>query len=466
MTKKKRLRYRFILPILFLIPIAYMVNVYMQVKEYDTVFAQNIWVNDLDIGGMTRKEATDYLTDQLLPILDNKMITLTTENTVSTVDLTYKALGVTYNLDEVLSKAQQTLHEGNLFERYKALKNPPVEPIRFTLTPNLAHTNLSAHIAPYLEVFHKAPINAQLKKLPRGFDTLPEASGYKADLNWVATQIQELVTKNEEGLLTIPLLTLEPQYTTSMLKDYNVPLASFYTTFNGNDSDRNANIALAAKKINTTLQPGEKFMFSKQLEPITVEAGYKNAKVITGESFVDGIGGGICQVSSTLYNALILTDIDIYMRRNHSLPVSYTPLGQDATYATNSVDFQFINNTGYPLYVESYIENNKVIVNLYGYKDFKPDYTAKFQSEVVEVLEAPEPLYKEDKTLPVGKEIIQSHAKVGHKVVLYKLYYKNGELIKKEKLNTSVYKPRRAVILRGPQPPTNVPTPSEAPPQI
>lgn len=451
MKKHKRKIHLFIILIVLLIPLISMISLYNQVKAYDKVFAQHIQVNGMDISGMTPEEAKAYLTQNLISTLDDQTITLTTEKASSPVVVTYKDLGVTYNLDDILSEAMQIGHEGNLFERYKALKNPSPEPVSFHISPSLNSSSLEQHLEAALQAFYKAPLDAQLKKHPRSFEIIPEQSGYKADLDFAVKNIQELVFENQEGTLTLPLITLNPEYTSDMLQDYKTPLASFYTTFTSDNPDRNMNIQLASEKINTTLQPGEKFMFSKQLEPITIEAGYKNAKVISGGEFVDGIGGGICQVSSTLYNAVIMTDLDIYMRRNHSLPVSYTPLGRDATYATDSVDFQFINNSGYPLYVESYIEDNKVFVNLYGHKDFKPDYTAQFESELIETIEPPEPLYKEDPTLAPGQEIVKSSPKTGSKVDLYKLYYKNGELIKREKINTSTYKPQRAVILRGPQ---------------
>lgn len=451
MKKHKRKICLSIILIVLLIPLISIISLYKQVKAYDTVFAQHILVNGMDISGMTPEEAKSYLTQNLISTFDEQTITLTTEKTSSPVIITYKDLGVTYNLEEILSEAMQIGHEGNLFERYKSLKNPSPEPISFNISPSIDSSILKQHLETDLQSFYKAPINAQLKKHPRSFEIIPEQPGYKADLNFAIKNIQELVSQNQEGTLKLPLITLNPEYTSDMLQDYKIPLASFYTTFTSDNPERNINIQLASEKINKTLQPGEKFMFSKQLEPISIEAGYKNAKIISGGEFIDGIGGGICQVSSTLYNAVIMTDLDIYMRRNHSLPVSYTPLGRDATYATDSVDFQFINNSGYPLYVESYVENNKIFVNLYGHKDFKPDYTAQFESELIETIEPPEPLYKEDPTLAPGQEIVKSSPKKGYKVDLYKLYYKNGELIKKEKINTSTYKPQRAVILRGPQ---------------
>ncbi len=219
MTKNKHRKYKFIIPILLLIPIIYIMSIYNQVKAYDTVLAHNIWVNHFDIGGMTPEEASEYLSPNLISTLDSKTITLTTENTTSTVDITYKELGVTYNLDEILSEAIQIGHEGNLFERYKSLKNPLVEPLHFTLTPNLDSSNLQERVESYLEPFYKAPVNAEIKKHPRSFEITHEVPGYKADLDFAVTQIQELVAQSEEGTIYLPLITLEPEYTADILQE-------------------------------------------------------------------------------------------------------------------------------------------------------------------------------------------------------------------------------------------------------
>ena len=451
-SKKKHVHRALIIGSLLILAslLAYISSIYFKVKQYDTVLSSNLSINNVSVGGMTPDEAFEKLSHTLLPALGQKKILATAEGITSPITFTYEALGVKYNLDEVMKEAKLIGHEGDFFERYKAFKKPPSSPIQLTLKPSFDEAKVKDYIASLLKTFYKAPVDAKMERRNRAFNITPGAYGYTADIQSALTQVIALISKDEEGTIKVPLLPVAPTYTSEKLEILQTPLASFYTDYNNADLKRNTNLELASRNINTVLMPNEKFMFSKQLEPITAEAGYKSSKVIVDGNFEEGIGGGICQVSSTLYNALLLTDIDIYMRRNHSLPVSYTPLGRDATYATDSVDFQFINNTGYPLYVESYCENNKIYVNLYGHPSFKPTYDAKFESVTVETIAPPPTRYEEDPTLAPGTEVQKSSSKVGHKVVLYKLFYENGQLVKKEQINTSVYKSRPEVILRGP----------------
>lgn len=436
-------------------------NINTQVQQYDEVLASNVLINNISVGGLTPEEAKAELQSTLVPTLGEREIKLVPEKGDTSITFTYNDLGVTYNLDEVIEEAALIGHEGSFWERYELAKKPPTTPVHLTLIPNFDEKQLVDYVSSHMDTFYVAPIDAKMERKNRTFHITSEVYGHKADVDSTTSQIIALVSKDQVGEVTVPLLSVRPTYTSTDLQSFQTPLASFNTSYNNNDLKRNMNVELAAQKINTMLMPGEKFMYSKQLEPITLDAGYQMAKVIINGNFDEGIGGGICQVSSTLYNAVLLTDLDIYMRRNHSLPVSYTPLGRDATYATNSVDFQFINNTGYPIYVEGYCENNKVYVNLYGHESAKPTYESKFESEIIEVIEPPATRYVEDETLAPGTEVTKVYPKKGHKVVLYKLFYKNGELIKKEKINTSTYKAQGQVIHRGPQLPTNPVTPPE-----
>lgn len=457
-NEKKKGR-RLILGILLgLIPLAifaYISFIHSEVQQYDELFAQNIWVNEHHIGGLTFDQAKAELLRDVLPGLKSQEVKLVSKNAEDlSLTLTYEALGVTYDVDHILNQAVPIGHEGNMFERYQQMKKPAETRTAFTLEPKITQPTIETSLGDQLDVFAKAPVDATMTRKNRAFHITKEAAGHKADLPATAALILTHITEGATTPITVPVVAVAPKYTEAYFKTLQTPLSSFSTTYNNNDLARNANLELASRNINTMLMPGEKFMYSKQLEPITEKAGYKYAKVINNGVFEQGIGGGICQVTSTLYNAVLLTDLDIYMRRNHSLPVGYTPLGRDATYATNSVDFQFINNSGHPLYVESYCENNNVYVNLYGHKDFKPDYEAKFESELVETIPIPAPRYEEDPTLAPGTEVIKSYGKQGKKVILYKLYYKDGKMIKKEKINTSTYKAQVPIIRRGPKAPT------------
>ena len=155
-----------------------------------------------------------------------------------------------------------------------------------------------------------------------------------------------------------------------------------------------------------------------------------------------------------------------------------SPLGRDATYATGVIDFKFKNNTGYPLLIEGYCENNNVYINIYGHKDARSEYEIKFESVVTEVIPAPASKYEDDPTLEKGKEVVEVKALDGKRVKLYRLYYKNGVLDRKELVDTSYYKPRAAIIKRGtketasnngqpsvPTPPPTTTTPSTPTPE-
>ena len=240
-----------------------------------------------------------------------------------------------------------------------------------------------------------------------------------------------------------------PEFTEASLKDVQTLVSSFSTSYNNASANRNENLKVASEKINCMLLPGEVFYLSNQLEPFTEEEGYRNAGTIVNGKIEDSLGGGICQVSSTLYNAILLTDLEIVMRQNHSLTVSYVPLGRDATYNTGTIDFKFKNNSGYPIFIEGYCENNQVVTNIYGHKSLKSEYDIKFESEVTEVIPAPATKYVDDATLDEGKEVVDVTAIDGKRVNLYKLYYKNGVLERRVLVNSSYYRARAAVIKRG-----------------
>ena len=297
--------------------------------------------------------------------------------------------------------------------------------------------------------FYKEPQNATIKRVNKQFVVTEEVNGQELDQVATLENIVTFLENNKSGKVEAAIKIMEPTYTAESFKDIQNLVSSFYTTYNNADPNRNINLKVGSEKINTTLLPGETFAFSKFIEPITYEGGYRASKVIVNGLLEEGIGGGICQVASTLYNALLMTDLDITMRRNHSLSVAYVPLGRDATYATNAIDFQFKNNTQYPLFIESYCENNKLYVNLYGHSDLKPKHTIKFDSVTTESIQPPPTKYVDDPTLFEGQKVEEVKALYGKKVKLYKLYYDGDVLVKKELVNDSYYKPRASVVKVG-----------------
>jgi vancomycin resistance protein YoaR len=199
-----------------------------------------------------------------------------------------------------------------------------------------------------------------------------------------------------------------------------------------------------------------------------MEKGYRDAMIIVGNKFEPGLGGGICQVSSTLYNASLLAGLSIVERHNHNLAVAYAPLGRDATVAYGIQDLKFRNNTEQPIYIRAVTSGGKLTINIYGNLQYKQkidiynivDKTLDFTT-----------VFEQDPTLTPGEEKVDHKGQLGYVVRSFRSFYGNdGKIVKTEQLATDTYKPLNQLILQGPEiapePGNNTepPTDSERPP--
>ncbi len=469
MKSKDFLRWGAVIGFIIIVGVGSGTALHMQntVNSFDNVFAKNIFVEDLDIGELTREEAKTKL-EQITE--DNlKTKTLVIYDDQKEKSISYSELGITYSLDTVLDSAFEIGHNGDLWSRYQIAKNGLDSPKKFTLDKEISDDKISEFINKNSSEFSASAKNATMVRKNGSFIITEEVEGRIVDESATLQSVKESLESSTTEIVKVPIsFKIEkPQYSSDIFKQSQTLIASFSTSYNNASANRNENLKVAANKVSRMLLPDEIFYLSNQLEPFTEAAGYKNAGVIVNGKVEDGLGGGVCQVASTLYNAVLLTDIEIVYRQNHSLPVSYVPLGRDATYATGAIDFKFKNNTGYPLTVEGYCKDNHVYINLYGHKSFLPEYEVKFESVVTEVIPAPATTYKQDSSLPVGKEITEVRALDGKRVKLYKVYYQNGKVVNREVIDTSYYRPRAAVVKRNkPTQASPSPTPSATPTAI
>ena len=427
-------------------------------STFSHVFANNVYINNLHVGGLTKEEAKQQLLAQTQEELEQHSLVLY-KNDIQ-VEAAYSNLDVTYNIDETIDEAFEIGHTESLFKQYNISKNGVEDQQNFILEQIYNDSAFESFIHEHAEIFYIAQVNATMDRVNRTFVITPEQVGAEVDEKATLISVKEAILTSTELVTKVEVVQrdVEALYKSDLFTNAQTLISSFSTPFNNASANRNENLKVAAQKISRLLLPDEIFYLSNQLEPFTEAAGYKNAGVIVNGKIEDGLGGGVCQVASTLYNAVLLTDIEIVKRQNHSLPVSYVPLGRDATYATGVIDFQFKNNTGYPVYIEGFCENNNVYINIYGHNSAILPYEVKFESQLIEVIPAPDTIYEDDDTLEEGKEVIEVQALDGKRIKLYKLYYLNGTLEKKELVNTSYYKPRAAVIRRGtkqvvPEPP-------------
>ncbi|MCH5185789.1 MAG: VanW family protein [Oscillospiraceae bacterium] len=279
-----------------------------------------------------------------------------------------------------------------------------------------------------------------------GFETSAKSASVKSHVVGVELDkddAHDKVSKIKEGgePVEIKIIRTMPQITKEMLENklFNKTLASFSTKYSASNVNRSQNLALAASKMNgTVLAPGEVFSYNDVVGKRTAANGFKNAPVYENGKSVDGIGGGVCQVSTTLYSAVLYADLKIVSRRNHSLPVAYVPLGQDATVVDDAIDFQFENNTNYPIKIVSSAAKGTIDVSIVGTEREK-ERTVKLEHKT---LSRTDPTTKEIKNpdLPAGTTKTVSKGKAGYVVESTKIVYENGAEVSRESLGKSTYK--------------------------
>ncbi len=228
--------------------------------------------------------------------------------------------------------------------------------------------------------------------------------------------------------------------------------ARFYTSFPTSSAERKSNIVLAARTLNNTLvAAGEEFSFNLTVGPRTEKRGYKTAKIIAGGKFVDGVGGGVCQVSTTLYNALLLAGLKIIEYHPHSLPVGYVAPSFDAMVNSGSADLRFINDTDNPVIIKTKVENDRLYVEVYGEK-----MTCRYERESIitgEIKADAEEIVADDKgeypELFEGERLVVSYSKNGYKSEGRLIKIVNGKRIWSKKLRSDSYKAVRGTIVEG-----------------
>ena len=225
-------------------------------------------------------------------------------------------------------------------------------------------------------------------------------------------------------------------------------LSEFSTRYDATNIDRTTNLELACKKLNDkVVLPGETFSYNNTLGERTAATGYKNAKVYMAGEVVDGIGGGICQISSTLYNAVLQSNMEIVERRNHQFVTSYVPAGRDATVAYGSIDFKFKNTRKYAIKIKATVSDGIATISIYGIKE-NDEYTVSFSTRTISTIPYTVK-YVDDSTLTAGTEKVKQSGANGLITETYIIKSLNGKVVSKELLSKDTYSAMQRIILRG-----------------
>ena len=360
----------------------------------------------------------DVLIDSSYSIEDDELI------------ITKGKAGVKIDTDNLLNQVKQKLNDLNDNENF--IEIPVVNKEPEAIDIDKIHSEV-----------YKEPQNAYYTKDP--FTVYPEVEGVDFDVE----AARELLKEDKEEYV-IKLKITEPEITLEEIGTEAFPdqLSTFTTRYDVSDVDRSTNLRLASEKINgTVLAPGETFSYNKTVGARTVAAGYKNAKVYESGKVVDGIGGGICQVSSTLYNAALLANLEIVERRNHQFVTSYVGAGRDATVVYGQTDFKFKNTRKYPIRIVVTTNAGILKISIFGIKE-ENEYTFKFNTKTVSSIPYTTQ-YIEDSSLPAGTEKVEQKGANGLITETYITKMLDGKVVSTELLSRDTYSAMTRIIRRG-----------------
>ena len=439
-----------------------------QSQEYDQIvnskyFLEGVTVEGVAIGGKTMSEAEQMLNELIASKTPSGSLSLVLVEETYAFDL--GAIVCTSNLSDVLAQAFQLARSGSVEEVLAEAEAIRTNGKAYTLTVQYDFSNIAAQVAALAEQIDQPVQNAsfgQIDKEQHTVTMVEAQDGTTVDQEkLIASITSAIMNGSHDEPIQIPVNAVPA----SLTKDHLELMETTATTsFKGSSSNRKYNIRKGVDLINgTVLEPGETFSTNGVLGTRTIANGWKMANAYVGGTTEEQAGGGVCQLSSTLYNAVVKADLEIVSRRNHSMPVSYIRKGLDATINSvgNIIDFKFRNNTETNVIIFAWTSGNDLYFKIYRCQFDTDEYDEiRLTSEKTETIyPSGEMVVEIDPTLPAGTEKIVVERKNGERWQSYKNYYKNGSLVKTEKLAVSTYNAFDGKKLVGPEL-TATPTPT------
>lgn len=415
----------------------------------DTI-CTGVYVDDIELSGKTKEEADNLVNTYLEDLLKKQIIVKANDKKAS---VTIKSLGAEFTQTDYVEQALNIGKMGNVVKRYKDIKDVENDKKVYKVEVKVNEKKLNTFVndkATDVNIEPQEPTMVpKSSRISSGdiasqFTYKEGSSGKSINVKEVKAEIEDKINNWDKNDIEIEAKTSEekPKHSIDELKNCNAKLGTFTTYYYSSTSSRCNNIANAASKINgKVLYVGDVFSMLKTVTPFTKSNGYYEAGSYSQGKVVDSIGGGVCQVSSTLYNAVLRAELEVVKRSNHSMIVSYVPKSADAMISEGAgQDFKFKNNTDAPVYIEAYTAGKSITFNVYGHETRSSSRTLKFESKVLSTIQPGKDVVTVDKTLPKSYRKVTQSAHTGYKAEYYKIVYENGVQKQRIKVNSSYYK--------------------------
>lgn len=410
---------------------------------------KGVRIGSVDVGGMTRGEAEKTL-GKLWKKLRSASFELTSGE--GSMSLSAEEMGVEMDVSASVEAAFETGTTGTLIDRFKQEKRLEREGYDLKPVITLDRQRTAERIYEKREELSTQAEDNRVIRENGSFTYIEGKSGIAVDEVESVYAIEDaLLDWNPKSGNRIDIVTrkAEPRGKREELEQIQDVLGEYSTDYSSSSSQRATNVQNGVSKINRTIMyPGDEFSVYEAASPFTKENGYELAGSYANGTTVESFGGGICQVSTTLYNAAIRAELEVLKRYNHSMAVHYVKPSEDAAIAGTYKDFRFRNNLDHPIYIQGYCEGGRIYFNIYGKETRPANREVSFESEVVKTIE-PETkvVYTADE--PVGYVETTQGAHTGYEARLWKVVTVDGSQESREIFNTSHYDASPTVITVG-----------------
>ncbi|HFK1457767.1 TPA: VanW family protein [Bacillus cereus] len=382
-------------------------------NQLDTTALPNTTFEGISLDGKNKKDIQAII-NQKITELDQKSLTYILQNDKQTYK--WKDLGINYKDKDIIDKIFKE-QEGNAINRYKMRKQAENGELKrdYKLTPQLNTTAYESFMKDKYNETLKNPVNAELSIEGTTVNISQSQNGEKIDKGKLTDLTKQAITSGTSDI-TLPVTLLKPERSTEDIQKMGIKevIAEYSTPMAGRNGNQSFNVNKSANTLSGVIvAPDETFSFNGRVGVTDAAHGYKSAAVYSQGKVIQSAGGGVCQVSSTLYSAALRADLGIVSRSNHSMPVNYLPLGQDAAVADYGPDLKFKNNTGNHIYIQAFSNGGSITTRIFGTNT--------------------------GKNVEVSSQVI---SRTNDKItaVTYKKVTQNGEVISNGQISKSVYK--------------------------
>ncbi len=420
--------------------------IYNNILEVDTIYS-GVSVDGINLSDMKKDAAYNYLKAKKEGEQWNNAMNLIFEDINFTINS--EQLGFKYEYDKAIEQAYELGREGNYLDRVRKIQDLKNNGQNIELASNYDFSKIEPIVKEIREKINIESEDADFDFNEGNIKIKPETVGRTLDEDKLAKLIEANVDEFKD--IEMPVNIEQPKFTKEFYSSINGVIGEFSTSFKGSAYGRIENIKVSSKALSDRLLlPGDQLSYNNTVGPIKREFGYLEAPVIVAGDLTPGLGGGVCQTSTTLYNALLLADMKILQRSPHSVAPTYVSKGQDAAVFSGYLDLVFKNEFDFPVYTHSKVVGDRLYFYIYG-DTRKKDYTVKIEPEILERID-----YNVRETLdetiePGGRELVQD-GRTGYKVRTYKSIIKNGKVVEKIPITSDYYRERDYVYKIGPPP--------------